>query len=66
VSGVRALKGGRVHAEVVGKCVTWAQPWWGAAVQTGDTVLTGRTHGSARMDKRTGSALTSGAQGTAR
>jgi hypothetical protein len=35
VSGVRALKGGRVRAEVVGKRVTWAQPWWGAGGSDG-------------------------------
>jgi hypothetical protein len=30
VSGVQALKGGRVHAEVAGKCATWTRPWRGA------------------------------------
>jgi hypothetical protein len=27
VSGVRALKEGRVRAEVAGKRATWARPW---------------------------------------
>jgi hypothetical protein len=30
VSGVQALKGRRVRAEVAGKCATWTRPWRGA------------------------------------
>jgi hypothetical protein len=30
VSGVRALKGGQVRAEVARKRAMWARPWWSA------------------------------------
>jgi hypothetical protein len=35
VSGVRALNGGQVRAEVAGKRATWARPWRGAGGRLG-------------------------------
>jgi hypothetical protein len=54
VSGVWALKGGRLRAEVAGKRATWVRPWRGAGGLDGETVLTGGTHVPVKANGRTG------------